>query len=168
MRAPGPIIPALCWAHARRQFFELADIAANARRGKNAAAISPIALEAVKRIDALFDIERGINGQSAEERLLVRREQSAPLVAALEAWLREQRSRLSNSSSVAKPIDYMLKRWDRFARFLEDGRDLPYEQCGGTSPARLCARQEVVALRRFRTRRGARCRYDDVDHDGEA
>ncbi len=58
--ALGPIIPALCWAHARRQLFELADIAANARRGKNAAAVSPIALEAAKRIDALFDIERGI------------------------------------------------------------------------------------------------------------
>jgi hypothetical protein len=116
------ITPALCWAHARRQFFELADIAANARRGKNAAAISPIALETVKRIDALFDIERGINGQSAEERLRVRKEQSAPLLAALEAWLREQRVRLSNSSAVAGPIDYMLKRWDRFARFIEDGR----------------------------------------------
>src|SRR5947209_6671794 len=45
--APGPVTSALCWAHARRQFFELADIAANARRGRNAAAISPIALEAV-------------------------------------------------------------------------------------------------------------------------
>jgi transposase len=121
-RAQGPITAALCWAHARRQFFELADIAANARRSKNAAAISPIALEALKRIDALFDIERSINGQSAEERLRVRREQSAPLLAALEAWLRGQRSRLSNSSSVAKPIDYMLRRWDRFARFIDDGR----------------------------------------------
>jgi transposase len=121
-RPQGPIIAALCWAHARRQFFELADIAANARRGKNAAAISPIALEAVKRIDALFDIERSINGQSAEERLRVRREQSAPLLAALEAWLREQRSRLSRSSSVAEPIDYMLRRWDRFVRFIDDGR----------------------------------------------
>jgi Transposase IS66 family len=79
----------------------LADIAANARRGRSAAEISPIALEAVKRIDALFDIERGINSQSAEERLRVRREQSAPLVAALEAWLCEQLSRLSNSSAVA-------------------------------------------------------------------
>src|SRR5215475_13973887 len=58
----GPITAALCWSHARRQFFELADIAANTRRGKNAPAISPIALEAVKRIHALFDIERGING----------------------------------------------------------------------------------------------------------
>jgi transposase len=121
-RAQGPITAAPCWAHARRQFFELADIAANARRGKKAAAISPIALEAVKRIDALFDIERGINGQSAELRLRVRKEQSAPLVAGLEAWLRDQRSRLSTASSVAGPIDYMLRRWDRFVRFLDDGR----------------------------------------------
>jgi transposase len=121
-RPQGAITAALCWAHARRQFFELADIAANARRGKNAAAISPIALEAVKRIDVLFDIERDINGLSAEERQRVRREQSAPVLTALEAWLREERSRLSRSASVAKPIDYMLKRWQRFAGFIDDGR----------------------------------------------
>ena len=121
-RLPGPITSALCWAHARRQFFELADIAANARRGKKAAAISPVALEAVRRIDMLFDIERGINGLVADERLRVRKEQSAPLVTALEAWLREERARLSRSASVAEPIDYMLKRWDRFAQFIDDGR----------------------------------------------
>ncbi|MGO9543611.1 MAG: IS66 family transposase [Rhodomicrobium sp.] len=121
-REEGAITPALCWAHARRQFFERADIAANARRGKQAPAISPIALEAVKRIDALFDIERSINGLSASERLRVRQEQSAPLVASLQAWLGEERSRLSRSASAAKPIDYMLKRWERFACFLLDGR----------------------------------------------
>jgi hypothetical protein len=121
-RAPGMITPALCWSHARRQFFELADIAANARRGKKAPAISPVALEAVKRIDALFDIERAINGSSAEERLRVRQEQSRPLVDDLEAWLRGERSRLSRSASVAKPIDYLLRRWDRFTPFLADGR----------------------------------------------
>ncbi|SCB52832.1 Transposase IS66 family protein [Rhizobium lusitanum] len=60
-RNPGPLTQALCWSHARRKFFVLADIASNAKRGKNAAAISPAALEAVKRIDALFDIEREIN-----------------------------------------------------------------------------------------------------------
>jgi len=121
-RAQGPITSALCWAHARRQFFELADIAVNARRGRNATVISPIALEAVRRIDGLFDIERSINGQSAEQRLRIRKEQSASLLASLEAWLREQRSRLSNASSVAKPMDYMLRRWDRFTRFIDDGR----------------------------------------------
>ena len=121
-RIPGAITPALCWSHARRQFFELADIAANARRGKKAPAISPVALEAVKRIDALFDIERAINGLSAEERLRVRQEQSPPLVDALETWLREERARLSRAASVAKPIDYLLRRWDRFTPFLDDGR----------------------------------------------
>lgn len=121
-RKPAPITSALCWAHARRQFFELADIAKNARRGRSAAAISPIALAAVERIDALFDIERAINGLDADERRRVRQERSAPLVAELAAWLREQRSGLSRSAAVAKPIDYMLKRWSGFARFLDDGR----------------------------------------------
>jgi transposase len=121
-RKPKPITPALCWAHSRRQFFELADIAKNARRGRTATAISPVALEAVKRIDALFDIERDINGLSASERLAVRQEKSAPLLAELEKWLHEERARLSRSASVAKPIDYMLKRWGNFARFVEDGR----------------------------------------------
>ena len=52
----------------------------------------------------------------------MRQEQSAPLLTALEAWLRGERARLSNSASVAKPMDYLLKRWDGFARFLQDGR----------------------------------------------
>jgi transposase len=121
-RPAGKITAALCWAHARREFFELADIAANARRGRTAKAISPIALEAVRRIDRLFDIERAINGLSATERLRVRKQDSAPVLAELEAWLREERAKLSRSAAVAGPIDYMLRRWDGFARFLEDGR----------------------------------------------
>jgi transposase len=83
-RKPGPIVEARCWSHARRKFFELADIAANARRGKNAPPISPIALEAVKRIDALFAVEREINGLLAATRLAARQEKSASLVAAFE------------------------------------------------------------------------------------
>ena len=82
----------------RRQFFELADIAANARRGKTLRRL-PGCAEAVRRIDARSDIERDINGLPARERLRVREEQSAPLLAALEAWLREERSRLSRSAS---------------------------------------------------------------------
>jgi len=121
-RKPGPIVEALCWSHGRRKFFELADIAANAKRGKNAPPISPIALEAVKRIDAIFDVERDINGLSADERLRVRREVSAPLVAALESWLRAERMKLSRHAAVAKAIDYMITRWPAFARFLDDGR----------------------------------------------
>jgi transposase len=124
-RKPGSILEAGCWAHARRKFFELADLAKKARRkagGKNPTRISPLALEAVQRIDVLFEIERSINGQSAEKRLAVRRELSASLVANLESWMREQRARLSHGNEVAKAMDYMLKRWAVFTRFLEDGR----------------------------------------------
>jgi transposase len=121
-RKGGPVTSALCWGHARRGFFELADIAASARRGSGTAPISPIALEAVRRIDALFAIERAINGRSAEDRRRIRHEQSRSLVEGLHAWLQEKRGALSRSSLVVKPIDYMLKRWSRFAVFLDDGR----------------------------------------------
>ena len=120
-RAPGPITPALCWAHSRRKFFELADLKKQAR-SKKKLVISPMALEAVKRIDVLFDIERAINGRPAGERLRIRKEKSAPLMAELETWMREERAKLSKHAPVAKAFDYMLRRWDTFARFLEDGR----------------------------------------------
>src|SRR5713226_7663028 len=124
-RQPSLVLEAACWVHARRRFFVLADLAASARRkaqGKTPAVISPIALEAVCRIDALFDIERQINGQDAGQRRAVRQELSAPLVAELEAWMRQERARLSRHNDVAQAMDYMLKRWAVFARFLDDGR----------------------------------------------
>jgi transposase len=119
-RKPGPITEASCWAHGRRKFFELADVAAKARG--QLSALAPLAVEAVKRIDAIFDIEREINGRSINERLVVRRERIAPLVAELEAWMRTERAKLSRHGDVAKAMDYMLKRWSTFARFLDDGR----------------------------------------------
>jgi transposase len=110
-RRGGPIVEAMCWAHARRKFFDIARI--------NKA---PIAIEAVERIDTLFDIERDINGKPPDERLRVRQEHSRPLVVALEVWLREQRSKLSAHSETAKAIAYSLNRWNSLTRFLDDGR----------------------------------------------
>src|SRR6516165_7700734 len=124
-RKPGPLVEAACWVHARRPFFVMADVAAAARRkaeGRTTGVISPLALEAVRRIDALFEIERTINGESAERRRAVRQELSAPLVTDLERWLREQRRKLSRGNDLAKAMDYMLKRWPAFSQFLDDGR----------------------------------------------
>jgi transposase len=120
-RKPGPIIQAACWAHARRKFFELADIAATAR-GKTKPVISPIAFEAVQKIDAVFTLERAINGLSAAQRVAARRNDIAPLVNDLIAWLKRERAKLSRHNDVAKAMDYMLKRIDAFTRFLDDGR----------------------------------------------
>jgi transposase len=110
-RKGGPIVEAACWAHARRKFFDLARI--------NQA---PIASEAVTRIDVLFAIEREISGLAPRQRVGVRTERSRPLVVALEAWLREQRAKVSKNSETGKAIDYSLKRWAALTRFLDDGR----------------------------------------------
>lgn len=123
-RDPRPVESALCWSHARRKFFELADIKGNARKGKPAHDISPVALVAVARIDAIFDIERGINGLNVADRQVARHQLSRPLVEELHDWLRTERDRLSKHNPVAKAIDYMFKaeRWLAFTRFLDDGR----------------------------------------------
>jgi transposase len=110
-RKGGPIIEAACWAHARRKFFDLARISK-----------APIALEAVARIDALFAIERDINGKPPAERARMRHERSLPLVADLETWLRAQRRKLSAKNEVAKAIQYSLNCWTALTRFLDDGR----------------------------------------------
>ena len=124
-RKPGPIREAACWVHARRPFFAMADIEENARRkaaGKKEIPLSPIAIEVVRRIDALFAIERSINGKSPEERLAVRRAVSRPLVDALMTYMRERAAKLSRGHDLAKAIQYMLKRWPAFTLFLDDGR----------------------------------------------
>jgi transposase len=36
--------------------------------------------------------------------------------------MRDVRSKMSRHAEVAKAIDYMLKRWGSFSRFLDDGR----------------------------------------------
>ena len=138
------------------------------RRGKNAAAISPIALEAVRRIDALFDIERGINGLSAEERLRVRQEQSAPLLAALEAWLREERGPFVALGLRRRADRLHAQALGPVCPLHRGWQDLPHEQCGRTRASRICPGAKVVALRRFRTRRRPGRGHGDADHDGQA
>jgi len=110
-RQPAPIIEAACWSHGRRKYFDLAKLNK-----------SPIAIEAVRRIDELFEIERSINGKTPEQRVAVRHEKSKPLVADLEVWLRQQRALVSSKSEIAKAINYSLTRWEAFTRFLDDGR----------------------------------------------
>ena len=110
-RAPRPLTQASCWAHARRDFYK------QAKTDK-----TPLALETVRRMDAIFTAERTINGQSAEDRLAYRQVHIAPLVNDLETWLRAQYGTLSRKGDLAKAINYMLCRWDSFSRFLDDGR----------------------------------------------
>ena len=155
-RAPGSILEAACWVHARRPFFVMADLAENARRkaeGKKPAMISPLALEADRRIDAVFEIERAINGQSPEKRKAVRQQLSAPLVADLEdaraarqAVARQRRRQGHGLHAQALECIHALPR---------RRPHLPVKQCGGAWRARHHFGPQIVAVLRFRSRRRA-------------
>ena len=110
-RKPAPIVEAACWSHGRRKFFDIAKLTK-----------APIAVEAVRRIDEIFALERTINGRSSAERGAARQQQSKPLVLDLENFLKEQQMLLSVKSDTAKAIKYILNRWAAFTRFLDDGR----------------------------------------------
>jgi transposase len=109
-RKPGPITEAACWSHGRRHFFELANLHK-----------TPLAFEVVWRIDAIFAIEREINGRSTAQRVAARQKRIAPLIGELEKSMRAERARLSRHAETTKAINYMLKRWPGL-RFLDDGR----------------------------------------------
>ncbi len=109
--AGGNIVLAACWAHARRKFYDVEQ-----------ATGSPIAAEALRRIGALYAIERAIHGRSADERQAVREERSRPLVVDLKDWLEAQLQRLPPRGGLAEAIRYALSRWPALCRFLDDGR----------------------------------------------
>lgn len=121
-RLPGPLIEVACWAHARRKFFELVVLPKTGKAGPSVKAAAPLAHEAITRIDAIFAIERAINGVSAQARLAARTEQSVNLVSDLFDWMDKHRATLSRHAPVAKAMDYMLKRKAAFTVFLTDGR----------------------------------------------
>ena len=102
---------ASCWAHLRRDFHDAWD------KTKSA-----IAREALDRIGALYDIEREINGQSAEIRLAARQKHSAPKVEAFFAWSETQLTRIPGKGDLARAFRYGLARRASFSLFLTDGR----------------------------------------------
>lgn len=106
-----PVTLAFCWAHWRRDFFDLAE-------GGNA----PIASSALARIAELYAVEAEIRGRSAEARRAMRAMRSKPIVDALFAFLDEKLARISQGGDLAKTIRYGKKRREGLSRFLDDGR----------------------------------------------
>lgn len=108
---PPRVINVACMAHARRKVFDVFE------KTK-----SPIAEEALRRIQDLYAIEAKINGRPADERRAARQQHSKPLLDDLHPWLKEQRRRLPGKSPLGKAFQYSLSRWDGLTRYLEDGR----------------------------------------------
>ena len=151
-RKPSPIREAACWAHARRKFFVLADIEENTRRkaaGKTGIPLSPIAIEVVRRIDALFEIKRSIKGRSPEQRLAVRLAESRPLVDDLVTYMREQAAKLSRGYDLGRRSSTCSTAGGLHA-VPRQRRRVHVQQCSRTRAARRGARAEVMAVLRVR------------------
>jgi transposase len=106
-----PLIEVACWSHVRRKFYDV-----------HHATVSPIALEAIQRIAALFAIESSVNGRAPDRRRAVREEHARPLLDELKAFLETSLTRISGKSALAKAIRYALSRWKALVRYLADGR----------------------------------------------
>jgi transposase len=110
-REHEPLIEAACWAHARRKFFDV-----------HAATASPVALQALERIGALYAIEEQIRGRSPDERKAARQARAAPLLKNLYDWLHATvRRERSKKSDIAGAIGYTLSLWTTLTRYRDDG-----------------------------------------------
>jgi transposase len=107
----GDVKLAFCWAHMRRNFYELATPGP-----------APIASEALKHIAEFYAIEKDIRGRSAEERRIIRQQNSRPLADTFEQWLRAKLGLISQKGKLAEAIRYALSRWEGLTRFIDDGR----------------------------------------------
>ena len=107
--AAGTVKQVLCWAHARRKFFEAKE--AQPREAHPALAF----------IARLYDIEREAKSLSVEARRNLRQERSLPLLAEFHTWLTELTGRILPKSPVGQAIHYLLPRWEGLTRYCEDG-----------------------------------------------
>ena len=104
-----------CLAHARRKFFDL-----------HAANQHPVAAEALGRIAELYHIESTAKEYTVEQRAQYRQEQALPRLETMHAWLLLIRQKTADGSSLAKAIDYSLKRWPAIMRYADSG-NLPID-----------------------------------------
>ena len=107
--AGNEIVRAGCWAHARRKIIEAEKVAPE------------IAREAVEMVRALYAVERQARDASVPERLRLRQEQSAPVLAHLREKLLEWKKQLLPRHPMAEAVNYVLGQWTELNVFCADG-----------------------------------------------
>ena len=114
-----------CMAHLRRRFFEAIKALPNDQANLNTAAH-----EAVRRIDALYAIERDIKEQAnrdpenknLQQRQRIRIERARPLLESLHAWAITRQTETLPSGKLGEAFAYLLTQWPKLVRYLDDPR----------------------------------------------
>jgi len=107
--AGNEITRAGCWAHMKRKVIDAEKAAPE------------IAREAVERVRALYAVERQCKDASVEERLELRKQQSAPMLALLREKLLEWKEQLLPKHPMAEAVNYALGQWAELNVFCSDG-----------------------------------------------
>jgi len=107
--AGNEITRAGCWAHMKRKVIDAEKAAPE------------IAREAVERVHALYAVERQCKDASVEERLELRQQQSAPMLALLREKLLEWKEQLLPKHPMAEAVNYALGQWAELNVFCSDG-----------------------------------------------
>ena len=94
---PAKVQEVVCMAHVRRKFFDI-----------HAATASPIAGEAIGQIAALYSVEAEARGHPPDQRKAIRQAKATPLIAAFQAWLEQQLTRIPKGGDLAVAICYAL------------------------------------------------------------
>ena len=105
----------MCWAHARRKFFEAKDL-------------EPEFIERVLQlIGKLYEIEKCARehmpfAMTPEERFILRKEHCPAILADIKQLIENSRKGFVPQNDIAKAIDYTLGHWTQLTRYLDDGR----------------------------------------------
>ncbi len=108
-----------CWAHVRRKFDEALKAQAGMAPEKRKASL---AAEALRRIQALYRIERETKQLTDNERHTVRVNRSLPLLEAFRVWLDQHIPIVPPRSALGKAMNYAHKQWPKLTIYTEDGR----------------------------------------------
>lgn len=106
----GDIREVACMAHIRRKFVDV-----------HRAQGSAIAEEAIRRIAALYAIEKRVRGSPPKKRRAARRADAGPVFDDLKAWLESQLPTISGKTPLAGAIRYALTRMTRLRPYLDHG-----------------------------------------------
>jgi transposase len=106
----GKIIEVACWAHARRKFFEARS---NAPREAN---------QVLEWIRQLYDIEDRARDFTPAARLVLRQQESVPILDRIENYLDELKGRMLPKSALGQAVNYARNQGAALRRYTTDGR----------------------------------------------
>lgn len=104
-----------CMAHVRRKFDEALKILPNNSE-------ESLAQKAIEMIGELYRIEKRIKGEPINKKLLIRQQQSIPILIKIKKWLDDLHPKVLPKSLLGKAITYFLNEWENVSRYVEDGR----------------------------------------------